>query len=129
MPEKLVRVALLYDFYGPLLTEKQRLFIELYYHQDFSLAEIAQRFGVTRQAVYDLLRRAQTALEEYESKLQLVQRFTQQQATLDELRQVFSQLEEHADHWLATGQVEDMQRVKAGIAATRQLLQQLVVNW
>jgi len=76
MLERFARVNLLYDFYGPLLTERQRRFMELHYQQDLSLGEIAATSGVTRQAVYDTLRRAEAALEEYEAKLGLVQRFT-----------------------------------------------------
>lgn len=75
MLERFARVNLLYDFYGPLLTERQRRFMELYYQQDLSLGEIAMECGVTRQAVYDTLRRAEAALEGYEEKLGLVQRF------------------------------------------------------
>lgn len=73
--ERFARVNLLYDFYGPLLTERQRRFMELHYQQDLSLGEIAAASGVTRQAVYDALRRAEAALEEYEEKLGLVRRF------------------------------------------------------
>src|SRR5690606_17932986 len=94
MLEKLVRLALLYDFYGPLLTEKQRQFIELYYQQDWSLGEIAAHFGVSRQAVYDLLRRAEGALEEYEEKLRLVERFWEQRAAVEAVAEALRQAEE-----------------------------------
>ncbi|MCL6635703.1 MAG: DNA-binding protein, partial [Peptococcaceae bacterium] len=56
--EKLARINLLYDFYGQLLTDRQKSFIELYYGQDLSLGEIAREFAVTSQAVHDTLRRA-----------------------------------------------------------------------
>ena len=75
MLERFARLNLLYDFYGSLLTERQRRFMELHYQQDLSLGEIAATSGVTRQAVYDTLRRAEAALEEYEEKLGLAQRF------------------------------------------------------
>lgn len=71
MLEKTTRINLLYDFYQNLLTEKQRNYLELYYHEDFSLAEIAEHFNVTRQAVFEQIKRAEQLLEEYESKLQL----------------------------------------------------------
>ncbi|MEW5761763.1 MAG: YlxM family DNA-binding protein [Bacillota bacterium] len=74
--ERFARVNLLYDFYGPLLTERQRRIMELHYQHDFSLGEIAAECGVTRQAVHDILRRAEAALEGYEEKLGLVRRFT-----------------------------------------------------
>jgi predicted DNA-binding protein YlxM (UPF0122 family) len=70
--KKLGRIALLYDLYGPLLTSKQREAVRLYYEQDLSLGEIAAECQVSRQAVYDLLRRAESSLEKYEQKLGLL---------------------------------------------------------
>jgi hypothetical protein len=70
--EKLGRLAQLYDLYGPLLTPRQQEAIRLYYEQDMSLAEIAAECGVSRQAVHDILRRAEVALEKYEQKLGLL---------------------------------------------------------
>ena len=70
--EKLGRMAKLYDLYGPLLTPRQQEAIRLYYEQDMSLAEIAAECGVSRQAVHDILRRAEVALEKYEQKLGLL---------------------------------------------------------
>lgn len=70
--EKLGRIAQLYDLYGSLLTPKQRDAVRLYYEQDLSLGEIASECMVSRQAVYDLLRRAEAALEKYEQKLGLL---------------------------------------------------------
>src|SRR5690606_1157852 len=72
MLEKTTRINLLYDYYQNLLTEKQRNYIELYYHEDFSLAEIAEQFKVTRQAVFEQIKRAEQLLEEYESQLHLL---------------------------------------------------------
>lgn len=70
--DKLGRIAQLYDLYGPLLTPKQRDAVRLYYEQDLSLGEIAYECKVSRQAIYDLLRRAEVALEKYEQKLGLL---------------------------------------------------------
>lgn len=72
---KTVRMGLLNDFYGPLLTPKQRHCIQLYYEADLSLAETAEKFGSSRQAVYDLLKRTERLLEEYESKLGLLAKY------------------------------------------------------
>ncbi|MGO4370630.1 putative DNA-binding protein [Paenibacillus sp. YIM B09110] len=69
---KTTRVNLLFDFYEPLLTEKQQTFLKYYFHDDFSLGEIAAEFGISRQAVYDNVKRAEQALEGYESKLNLL---------------------------------------------------------
>ena len=62
----------MYDLYGPLLTPRQQEAIRLYYEQDMSLAEIASECQVSRQAVHDILRRAEVALEKYEQKLGLL---------------------------------------------------------
>lgn len=75
MVEKLVEIGSLFDFYGKLLSEKQYLVIELYYINDLSLAEIGDELGVTRQGVFDLLKRAEQNLYKYEEKLGLVNKF------------------------------------------------------
>ena len=67
--------ALLYDFYGELLTDHQKEIYEQFVLEDLSLREIADMEGISRQGVHDLVRRCQRTLEEYESKLHLVQRF------------------------------------------------------
>lgn len=66
------RMVLLYDFYGKLLTPKQQEVMQLYYEQDLSLSEIAEELKITRQAVYDILKRSEQSLEKYEKKLGLL---------------------------------------------------------
>ena len=66
--------ALLFDFYGDLLTEKQRTCFDLYYNQDLSLGEIAQMEGISRQGVHDTLARAETILQGMEEKTGCAQR-------------------------------------------------------
>lgn len=83
--EQLVRIGLLYDFYGGLLTEKQRQTMELYYMENWSLAEIAADGGVSKQAVHDLLHRSEKILEDFEVKLGLLQRFMDQQTILQQV--------------------------------------------
>ncbi|KJS81237.1 MAG: hypothetical protein JM58_17520 [Peptococcaceae bacterium BICA1-8] len=75
MLKKRDHLILLFDFYGALLTDKQRLMFDLYYQYDLSLGEIAQEQNISRQAVYDIIKRSENILEEYENKLQLVNRF------------------------------------------------------
>ncbi len=65
----------LYDFYGELLTEHQRRIYEDFVLNDLSLSEIAQEAGISRQGVYDLVKRCDRALEGYESRLHLLERF------------------------------------------------------
>lgn len=66
------RVALLFDFYGPLLTPRQQELVRSYYLDDLSLGEIAEAERVSRQAVYDQIRRAEAQLAEFEARLGLV---------------------------------------------------------
>ena len=68
-------ISVLYDFYGPLLSEKQRRFTELYHNENCSLTEIAESEGVSKQAVSEGLKRAEKALVNYEEKLGLVARW------------------------------------------------------
>jgi len=83
--EKTTRMNFLFDFYQELLTEKQRSYMELYYLDDHSLGEIAESYGVSRQAVYDNIRRTESMLEEYEDKLELFTKFQQRQQVLEQL--------------------------------------------
>lgn len=80
--EKMVQIGLLFDFYGQLLTKKQREMVDLYYQQDLSLSEIASQTGVSRQAVHDLIKRASESLVKYEAKLGLAGRYRQQRVRL-----------------------------------------------
>lgn len=73
--DDLVMQALLYDFYGELLTEHQRAVYEDFIFNDLSLGEIAQQYGISRQGVHDLVKRCGRQLAEYESRLHLVARF------------------------------------------------------
>ncbi|WP_042316784.1 YlxM family DNA-binding protein [Desulfofarcimen acetoxidans] len=82
--EKVAWVTLLYDFYGQLLTEKQQKFLELYYEDDLSLGEIADKFTVSRQAVHDSLKRAVQILVKYEEELGLAANFTEQRSKVAE---------------------------------------------
>ncbi|HAN10361.1 MAG TPA: hypothetical protein DCP90_07090 [Clostridiales bacterium] len=83
--ENILENSLLFDFYGELLTEKQKKIFSLYIEEDFSLSEIAVKFDVTRQSVYDTIKTAQNLLEEYEQKLGLVKKYTEHKKGLKEV--------------------------------------------
>ena len=72
---KIVELTLLFDFYGQLLTEKQQKIFQLYYNDDLSLGEISENLNITRQAVYDILKRVENLLTNYEKRLKLVERY------------------------------------------------------
>ncbi|ODU56501.1 MAG: DNA-binding protein [Clostridium sp. SCN 57-10] len=69
------RMSMLYDFYGELLTEKQKELFDLYYNEDLSLSEIAEHAGITRQGVRDAIMRAEEVLRDTEDKLGLMRRY------------------------------------------------------
>ncbi|AQS52961.1 hypothetical protein BW727_100568 [Jeotgalibaca dankookensis] len=77
----------LFDFYGILLTSKQRGYLALYYGDDYSLGEIADEFEVSRQAIYDNIKRTEKLLTAYEEKLHLVENFTLRQDLLEQLKE------------------------------------------
>lgn len=85
MIEKTTRINFLFDFYQSLLTDKQRSYMELYYLDDLSLGEIAEEYEISRQAVYDNIRRTEMMLEEYETKLNLLEKFQQRQQLILDL--------------------------------------------
>lgn len=84
-------IALLFDFYGPLLTQRQQELIQAYYLEDLSLAEIADNDGVSRQAVHDLIKRSEAALHEYEERLGFVGEYHQRQERLARLEAALQQ--------------------------------------
>ncbi|MEH7387044.1 putative DNA-binding protein [Bacillus sp. JJ1521] len=88
MLEKTTRMNYLYDFYQSLLTPKQRNYMSLYYLDDFSLGEIAEEYEISRQAVYDNIKRTETMLEEYEEKLLLFQKFQERRKLITELKRL-----------------------------------------
>ncbi|ANY75446.1 MULTISPECIES: putative DNA-binding protein [Paenibacillus] len=85
--EKTNRINLLFDFYEQLLTEKQRTFLKYYFLDDFSLGEIAGEFEISRQAVYEHIKRAEQVLESYEEKLGLLKKHDARIRELDKLQE------------------------------------------
>ena len=73
--EEKIRQGYLYDFYGELLNDHQRSIFEAYVLEDLSLAEVAEAQGISRQGVHDLIRRCTKTLEDYESRLHLIDKF------------------------------------------------------
>ena len=86
--------SMLLDFYGELLTEKQRECFDLHYNEDLSLSEIAEQLGISRQGVWDNIRRAEGAMETIEEKTGLLKRFEENRQTLEELKTKLERLHE-----------------------------------
>lgn len=104
--DKLYEQTMLFDFYGELLTEHQRrVYADAVYH-DLSLGEIAQEQGISRQGVHDLLRRCDKILQDYESRLHLVERFARARETVREIQE------------LSAGTTEEIREPSAGKTGT-----------
>lgn len=83
MKNQTYRMTMLFDFYGELLTQRQKEFFDLYYNEDLSLAEIAENEGISRQGVRDVIVRAEAAMQEMEDKTGIIKRFEAQRPHLD----------------------------------------------
>jgi len=88
-----MQIAVLYDFYGKLLTEKQRRAMELFYEEDYSLGEISALSGSSRQAVYDLISRSENLLLHYEECLGMVAAYLRRQNRLSYLERQAATIE------------------------------------
>lgn len=92
--DDIIKASLLYDFYGALLTEKQRQVMALYHEENLSLSEIGQEFGISRQAVHDTLKKAEQALEDYENKLKLIDKFLKTEQAIASIERELACIEE-----------------------------------
>ena len=92
MYESTVERTMLFDFFGELLTEKQKQYYDLHYNADLSLAEIAEQEGISRQGVWDIIRRAEATLRRAEERTGLVRRYRELQDTVSGLESSVSEL-------------------------------------
>ena len=86
MKNQTYRMSMLYDFYGDLLTDRQKEFYDLYYNEDLSLAEIAEHAGISRQGVRDVIVRAEATMQEVEDKTGIIKRFEAQRPHLEAIQ-------------------------------------------
>ena len=94
--EKRQRNIVLYDLYGGLLTEKQRNIFDLYYQNDYSIGEIAEELEISRQAVYDAIKRSEHILNEYEDKLFLAEKEIKRRAAWEKFKEKIDAADECA---------------------------------
>lgn len=113
MFDKIAELSILFDFYGELLPEKQKTFLTLYHEENYSLSEIADEFGISRQGVHDGVKKAERALYELEDKLGLVKRFEKTEAALRRAEKLLTELieERKADPELE----EKLRQIKAAV--------------
>lgn len=83
-------ISVLMDFYSELLTEKQRDTMDLYYNQDYSLAEIAQHLDISRQGVRDFIKRGEKQLNEFEEKLGMVQKYNSVITSIEQIEELLN---------------------------------------
>lgn len=77
MDNETLYMTMLFDFYGDLLTDKQKEYYDLYHNEDLSLTEIAEKVGISRQGVYDTITRAEKTLTDIEEKTELIHRWSE----------------------------------------------------
>ena len=104
--DKKQRVNLLMDCYLDLLTDKQKDYLNLYYGEDLSLSEIAEELDVSRNAVFDNLKRAVHLLEDYESKLHLLKRHEERMELIDRIKE-----DQNSDHSKLDSYLEMLRRI------------------
>ena len=92
MKNQTYRMTMLFDFYGELLTQRQKEFFDLYYNDDLSLSEIAENTGISRQGVRDVIVRAEAAMQEVEDKTGLIRRFLQMQGHISAIENAAGEL-------------------------------------
>lgn len=106
MKNQAYRMAMLYDFYGDLLTDRQKEFYDLYYNEDLSLAEIAENYGITRQGVRDVIVRAEAILTELEDKTGIIKRFHKMQQQFLEVEEAVNAIAQRNDQRWQDDEVE-----------------------
>ena len=119
MKSQAYRMALLFDFYGDVLTERQKEFYDLYYNEDLSLSEIAENNGITRQGVRDVIVRAEAILSDLEDKTGLIRRF-------HAMRKQLLLVQEDADAILALNHMyedPELERLAQSIKSVAETLQ------
>lgn len=113
--EKIVRQSLLFDFYGELLTEHQKSVYGDYVNDDLSYSEIAQNNDISRQGVYDIIKRCDKILEEYEEKLKLVDKFLKARNMVLKMQDCISDLKEINGNNEIDKNISEIEKLAQGI--------------
>ena len=107
--------SLLYDFYGVLLTDKQREVMELYHEENYSIVEIAKELKVSKQAIYENLRKSDAILRNYEAKLGLM-------LSLLRTRELIESVEGKIDGLISSPELAENSKVKEGLLEIRDMI-------
>ena len=109
--DKIAEASLLFVFYGQLLTDKQRQVMELYHEENLSLSEIASEFEISRQAVHDTLKKAEQALNDYEEKLGLVEKFVDTEEVVSKIDNEIDEIIGITDDEKVIGRLEKIKKI------------------
>ena len=110
--DEIVKLSYLYDFYGALLKENHRQIFEDYVLNDLSLSEIAEEHGITRQGVYDVVKRCRTKLKDYEQRLHLVHKFEIMKEKLQKIEKIAAETSEQNSDGIPKSVSEEIKRLK-----------------
>lgn len=113
--EKIVRQALLYDFYGELLTEHQKAIYSDIVLNDLSYSEVAKMEGISRQGVFDLVKRCDKILEDYEKKLRLVEKFLSTKDRVSRIHELATELVEMTDRKELQDNIKEIEEISREI--------------
>lgn len=113
--EKIVRQALLFDFYGELLTEHQKSIYSDIVLNDLSYSEVARVEGISRQGVYDLVKRCDKILEDYESKLLLVEKFLDTKERVSRIHELATELKQMTDKRELQDNINEIEAISKAI--------------
>ncbi len=141
--DRIFEQTLLYDFYGELLTAHQQSVYEDAVYNDMSLSEIAQEKGISRQGVHDLIKRCDKILQDYESKLHLVERFMGAREKIREIESLtrlsealqaadtvtYEQLSPNMDNTNSDDATDSGQDIILRMQRIRELSQELIKEW
>ena len=113
--DEILHLTLLFDFYGELLTEKQKQVFAMHYQDDLSLSEIGEELSISRQAVRDQLKRTEYILTDYEEKLGLVKRFQEQKKAVRIMKDMMEEMEVGNISEEDTARIEEMKKIADAI--------------
>ena len=123
--DDILRRSLLFDFYGELLTDHQKNIYEAYHGEDLSIGELAAEYGISRQGVHDLVKRTDLALEKYEERLHLVERFLKIRDQAQEIRKLAQSISIDATVFAGEKGSADHLRLERIIELTERLEEEL----
>ena len=120
MKNQTYRMTMLFDFYGELLTDRQKEFFDLYYNEDLSLAEIAEIAGITRQGVRDSIKRGEMTLRELDEKLDMANKLNAMQESLEQIDEYLDKIELYNQRYCFARPIsEDIAKLKELTAKLR----------